>query len=61
MHQLLMLSLFSLALRRTATFQYTVCSVSFIVCAALCAVLFERGVSFCVLCPTAVPLPPGKN
>jgi hypothetical protein len=26
-----------------------VCNVSFIVCVALCAVLFERGVLFCVI------------
>jgi hypothetical protein len=41
--------------------------MSFIVCVVLCAVLFERGVLFCVmcvicvLCLTVVPLPPGKN
>jgi hypothetical protein len=38
-----------------------VCNVSFIVCVVLCAVLFERGVVFCVLCLIVVPLPPGKN
>jgi hypothetical protein len=32
-----------------------VCSVSFIVCVVLCAVLF------CVMCVIVVPLPPGKN
>jgi hypothetical protein len=40
-----------------------VCNVSFIVCVALCSVLIERGVLFCViyvlLC--AVSLPPGKT
>jgi hypothetical protein len=31
------------------------CNMSFIVCVALCAVLF------CVFCPIVVPLPPGKT
>jgi hypothetical protein len=44
-----------------------VCSVSFIVCVVLCAVLYERGVLFCVmsvvcvLCLSIVSLPPGKD
>jgi hypothetical protein len=47
---------------------FIVCSVSFIVCVVLCAVvMFERGVLFCVmcvicvLCLIVVPLSPGKS
>jgi hypothetical protein len=29
---------------------FIVCNVSLIVCVALCAVLFQRGVLFCVIC-----------
>jgi hypothetical protein len=36
---------------------YSLCSVSFVVCAVLC----ECGVSFCVMCLILVPLPPGKT
>jgi hypothetical protein len=39
----------------------TVCNVSFIACVALFAVLFERGVVFCLSCLIVVPLLPGKN
>jgi hypothetical protein len=39
---------------------FIVRNVSFIVCVAWCAVLFERGEIFCVLCLIVVPLPPGK-
>jgi hypothetical protein len=35
--------------------------VSFTVCVALGALLFESCVIFCVLCLIAVPLPPGEN
>jgi hypothetical protein len=40
---------------------YSLCNVSFIVCVSLCAVLFQRGALFCVLCLIVVTLPPGKN
>jgi hypothetical protein len=43
------------------------CSVPFIVCVVLCAVLFEHGVLFCVMCVICalhlivLPLPLGKT
>jgi hypothetical protein len=44
---------------------FIVCNVFFIVCVALCAVLLEHDVLFCVmcvfLCLTDIPLPPGEN